>query len=562
MRYDADLLPVLLESDLFKSGWNGALSPYPDISPTQQAMCSLRRSFFKKFQDEISGEANTRALALFEKINEECKGWKWDPDILTTAETVALGEAKDYINCFFYDDSRLGFSPRLDHNSIARGFGVGNGSNIGVKTTDFFSKVGTSTLATTSLDLYKFYVQAIDHHHTWSDLESIRLANRGVEIVQASRLSFVPKTAEISRTICTEPILNMLFQKGIASVLEEGLRQISGIDLGTQPDKNRELCRLGSVTGGFGTIDLSSASDSMSIGLVREFFPRQVNYWLGLARTPATVLPDGRRMELHMVSSMGNAFTFPLQTLFFCSLIYAAYKTLGIPFRKSNKRSLGNFAVFGDDIIVTNKAYGFVCRLLSICGFKVNIDKSFNQGPFRESCGRDYFHGLDVRGVYIQSLKTSSDVYSAINRLNIWSIKHNVPLPLTISSLLKRVRFLPVPFDEDETAGVKVPEHLLRRKTRCIHTGGIKYRCMVPVNPTIKLDDISMRRKLKGYFRNDSALLLSAVAGTLRGGVLVPRQHDKPRFRIQVKYSSSWNYMPPTTRYSSGSETYGSMSSR
>lgn len=548
MRYDADVLPVLLESDLANAGWNGSSSIHPDITSRQFAMLSLRKSFLKKFQDDIKPEADSNALALFEKTNAGCKTWTLDSSSITEIEAIALGEAKDFIHSFFYDDSRFGYHPRLDAHTISKGFGVGNGSNIGVKTTDLFSKIGTSTLATTSLDLYKYYVQAICFHPTWSDLESIRLATRGVEIVPTSRLSFVPKTAEISRTICTEPVLNMLFQKGIASVLEEGLRQVVGIDLTSQPAKNQELCRLGSLSGRFGTIDLSSASDSMSLSVVREFFPRQVVYWLELTRTPAAVLPDGRILELHMVSSMGNAFTFPLQTLFFSSLVYGAYRASGISFRRPSRHSLGNFAVFGDDIIVLNKVYDLVVRLLSICGFSVNVDKSFNSGLFRESCGRDYYSGYDVRGVYVKTLRTSSDVYSAINRLNLWSLKHGVPLPLTVQSLLKRVRFLPIPFDEDDTAGVKVPCNMLRRKRYCRDTGGIQYRKLAPISLKIKLDEDSLRRNLRGWFRNDPALLTAAVAGTLRKGVLVPRQHDRPKYRLQVKYSSCWDYIPPTAR--------------
>jgi len=346
----------------------------------------------------------------------------------------------------------------------------------------------------------------------------------------------------------------MLFQQGIASVLEEGLRQVVGIDLTDQPDKNRELCRLGSLSGEFGTIDLSSPSDSMSLSLVRKFFPRQVCYWLELTRTPKAVLPDGSLLDLHMVSSMGNAFTFPLQTLFFSSLVYGAYKAFGIKFRRPSKHTLGNFAVFGDDIIVKKGVYSFLCTLLSICGFKVNVDKSFNEGLFRESCGRDYYCGYDVRGVYIDSLKTSGDVYSAINKLAFWSATHGIPLPSTISYLRERpgFRFLPVPFHEDDMAGVKVPYATLRRKRFCPDTGATFYRCFVPISPSIRLDEGSLSKKLKGYFRNDSALLISAVAGTLRGGVLVPRQHDQPKFRLKTRKSSCWDSLP-SKRHASAS---------
>jgi hypothetical protein len=337
----------------------------------------------------------------------------------------------------------------------------------------------------------------------------------------------------------------MLFQKGISSILEDRLREICGIDLSTQPDKNRELARLGSASDKFGTIDLSSASDSMSNGLVREFFPRHVVKWLELTRSPVTILPDGTVVELHMVSSMGNAFTFPLQTIFFTALVYGVYRVLDIPFNRPFRRSLGNFAVFGDDIIVEKRAYDLLTKMLSLCGFSVNMDKSFNQGDFRESCGRDYINGYDVRGIYIKSLKGVEDCYSAINRLNVWSAKHVVPLPNVISHLLKGNRFLPVPFDEMDTAGLKVhSSHLGSKKRVNRYTGGLVYRYLDFTDSSYPVSDVEARPpKIRGWINNPAAVLLAALAGTLRRGKVVTRSSRRST-RIRTRSSSRWNYIP------------------
>jgi hypothetical protein len=550
MRDYASVLPVLLEADLFSAGWCGSLSPYPGISSEQFAMGALRRSLLKKFISRNTEEAaNSSALELFLKINSECATWFMDSSSTTEIEAIALGEAKDFIYRFFYPDNENEFTPILSLLTISEGFGFGNGANIGVKTTDFLSKVGTSSLASTSSVLYDYFAQAISNDPIWSDLESIRLEHRGVDIVQGSRMSFVPKTTEISRTICTEPLLNMLFQQGIKTVLERRLRQVSGIDLTNQQSKNRALARLGSLYGGYGTIDLSSASDSMSLGLVREFFPSNVVRWLELTRSPVTTLPSGSVEKLHMVSSMGNAFTFPLQTVFFLCIVYGVYRAYDIPFMRPSRRSLGNFAVNGDDIIVEDQAYDLVCKLLVKCGFSVNVDKSFNTGLFRESCGRDYFHGRNVRGVYFKRLDTLCDRYSAINRLNVWSAEHGIPLPHTVGFLLKGTRFLPIPFDEDDSAGIKIPYRALRRVDRCRHTNGIKYRYYEPIIPAILVDDVTLQKKLRGWFNNQPAILLSALAGTLRSGEVVPRQHDRPQIRLRTRYSSSWDYIPFVHRY-------------
>ena len=313
------------------------------------------------------------------------------------------------------------------------------------------------------------------------------------------------------------------------------------------------LAQLGSLTGQFGTIDLSSASDSMSLSLVKEFFPRQVVYWLELTRSPIAILQDGSEVELHMVSSMGNAFTFPLQTLFFLSLVYGAYRVHNLPWTRpygnpvkdpSRCMSLGNYAVFGDDIIVDSKAYNLVTRLLNLCGFSVNVDKSFNEGLFRESCGRDYYDGHDVRGVYIKTLSDDCDRYSVINRLNYWSAKHCIPLPNVISYLLKGLRLMPVPFDEMETSGVRVAEQHLRKKTIHKHNNSTMYRYMHIEEHSISVSDVESRPpKLRGWINNPSAILLAALAGTLRAGKVVPRS-SRRLTRIRKAYSPRWDYIP------------------
>ena len=546
MRDFAVELPFCLDHDLRMAGWNGAISPYPDMNVRQKAMQSLRASLMKKFTDGPSASAESNALSLFLKINEQCKAFTLGTTSLTVSEAIAIGEAKDFIyRLFFPSNQESGNLRRLTLAEISSRFSVGNGANIGSYSTDFLSKIGTSRMTATNHRLHKLYVQAISCDPLWSSVESTRSKFREADIVQGSRLSFVPKTTEISRTICTEPILNMLFQKGIASVLEDLLAEVCGIDLRKQPDKNRMLAQLGSKEGKFGTIDLSSASDSMSIGLVREFFPKHVFDMLEMTRCPYTVLPDGTNVELHMISSMGNAFTFPLQTIFFTSLVYGAYRALSIHFDRPYRQSLGSFAVFGDDIICVKEAYGLLTRLLSICGFGVNVDKSFNQGPFRESCGRDYFNGHNVRGVYIKTLRTISDKYSAINRLNRWSSIWGIPLPTVIHSLLRGVRFLPVPLDEMDDCGIKVPERFIKKRLVNRKTGGLYYRYLHRQANSYDVTDVEFKPpKLRGWVNNPSAVLLAALAGTLRNGKAVTRSIENSRAVFRIRSSSRWDWIP------------------
>jgi hypothetical protein len=280
----------------------------------------------------------------------------------------------------------------------------------------------------------------------------------------------------------------------------------------------------------------------MSLALVREFFPPTVVKWLERARTPFTILPDGREVELHMVSSMGNAFTFPLQTLFFTSLVYGVYRARSIKIERPGAHSLGNFAVFGDDIIVAREAYGHVCKLLMMCGFKVNVDKSFNDGLFRESCGRDYFNGHNVRGVYIQSLKTVYDRYSAINRLNVWSAEHDVPLLATVGLLARGLRNIQVPFHESDDAGFKVPRLCLVKPRIDPFTRAVCYRAFTIRIRSFSVTDIETRPpRLPHWLNNPTALLMAALAGTLRRGRITPRV-DVCDYRLKSKSSPHWDY--------------------
>lgn len=554
MRIHAGTLASLLQADLDTAGWHGSLRSYPGESKKQFAMTCLAKSLVKKYlmgRSETTEEADGAALTLFMKINEDCRNFNYTEASCPDWERIALGEARAFLYNFFYPRTEdttveswgLHEAPILTYAEIAQGFNVGPGASLGAKESDFYSKLSLSPMSASSSALHALYVQAIRSNQTWSGMESSRAQRLGYSIVKSSRLSFVPKYANISRTICTEPLLNMMFQKGIAGILERRMRRVLQIDLSTQPDINARLARVGSLTGEFGTIDLSSASDSMSLSLVRKFFPADVVKWLERTRCESTILPDGREIELHMISSMGNAFTFPLQTIFFSALVYGAYRALELPFIRSRGHTLGNFAVFGDDIIVKREAYDLVIRMLSLCGFSVNVDKSFNTGLFRESCGHDYYDGYNVRGVYIKQLCDANDCYSAINRLNRWSARHGVSLCHTVGYLSHKCRFLPVPYDEDDISGIKVPEALLTRRILNRNTQATAYRASVLVPRKVRVDPLKGVSKLPRWYENPDGLLLALLAGSIRDGFVGLRSNDRKAV-TRKRYSSRWDYIP------------------
>jgi hypothetical protein len=254
---------------------------------------------------------------------------------------------------------------------------------------------------------------------------------------------------------------------------------------------------------------------------------------------------------LFMVSTMGNGFTFPLQTMIFGCVVEACAEALEIELQRPRGGTLGQFGVNGDDIICPKGLYDVVCRLLTILGFEVNKTKSFHEGPFRESCGGDFFKGSPVRGVYLKTLADQGSRYSAINLLNRWSARHNIPLRRTVRRLLRTVEYLPVPAYEDTSAGVHVPYFMVNKLKRDRSTMSILYRRYenVPVRLTIREAEIVVPRKEKRRIYNPEGLLAAFLHGSVRGtrgsnptGLgSISIRHDSLRFRKRRAIAPNWD---------------------
>lgn len=207
------------------------------------------------------------------------------------------------------------------------------------------------------------------------------------KVVRASKVITVPKDARGDRTIAKEPLWNMFFQLGIGRCIQHRLSKC-GINLRDQR-VNQELARIGSIDGSLATLDLSAASDSVSVELVRFLLPDDWFEAIYLTRTHYASI-DGDEKLLQKISSMGNGYTFALESLIFWALCTAA---VGVTRRQA-------VSVYGDDLIVPVDSAPAVIALLGCCGFSVNEEKSFVHGPFRESCGKHYFAGSDVTPIF------------------------------------------------------------------------------------------------------------------------------------------------------------------
>lgn len=536
-----DITPYLGEDVMnrLKSGHD--VQPWVGISPQEFACIALTKSFYKKFVDHVSPTADACALEKFLAVNARCSSWV--DQCNTSWDQILMGELRRSLHHFWFLDGDKSCDQLIEDDShIWDGLRCGPGASLNAISYDFYSKLFSGPLSVTHESIHRSYRNYIARDPKWSAAEEFRADSYGSAlVVEGNRLSFVPKQRDISRIICIEPTLNMSGQLGIGEVLSRRLRQVFGIDLSKQPDRNRELARIGSRHGSFCTIDLSSASDSMSLRMLRAVLPPEFLWWLEQFRSPTTQLPDGSRVELGMVSTMGNGFTFPLQTILFSCIVSAAARARGFRLWWPRGDDVGAVGVFGDDIILPTHVHYFtsqngekfcetygmdlvrdVLRLLELLGFSINAEKTFFEGPFRESCGGDFFHGKYVRGVYIKTLKHMESRYVAINRLNHWSAMTGVVLNRTVTFLLRTVRVQPVPLWENDDAGIRMPLSMIKRRRVHKLLQSIIYRRSQMRTRYLKIGDGFILGR-KGLVYNPCGLLISLLNGTIRDGRIAIR---------------------------------------
>lgn len=236
------------------------------------------------------------------------------------------------------------------------------------------------------------------------------------DIVEHNRFLTVPKTAFTDRCIAAEPTGNTFLQQGVGRYIRGRLKRF-GVDLDDQ-SWNQELARKAYLHG-FSTIDLEGASDSVSFQLVKLLLPERWFDYLSDLRSPMSRMNTRkgfRKVLLQKFSSMGNAFTFELETLIFWSVASALSEMLGY-----DRTHVG---VYGDDIVVKRSIAPAVIEVLSFLGFKVNSRKTYLDGNFFESCGANYFMGIDVTGFSQEDLVGSRpELFSYYNRHIRWSMR-------------------------------------------------------------------------------------------------------------------------------------------
>jgi hypothetical protein len=241
---------------------------------------------------------------------------------------------------------------------------------------------------------------------TYSD-DGIHFHEPGSEL--PSRVVSVPKTQKAPRIIAIEPSSVQYVQQGILEVLMQKIHS-SFLDgfIGTQSQEpNQLLAQEGSATQSLATLDLSEASDRVSAKLVHSLMRnhRLSDKAVFACRSERASVPGFGVIPLSKFASMGSALCFPYEAMVFLTIIFLAIeKEQGHRFTKKSEilQFLGRVRVYGDDLVVPVDFVQSVVDWLEHFGARVGRSKSFWNGSFRESCGKEYYEGHDVSIVKVR----------------------------------------------------------------------------------------------------------------------------------------------------------------
>lgn len=287
-------------------------------------------------------------------------------------------------------------------------------------------KLGMKTFATRASSKY------LDSLYRFYGFRSPR-----IKAVHSNRVELVPKNWKTDRTIACEPEGNLPLQLAFDTYAKRRLRRF-GIDLRDQ-SANRKRAKHASIHDDFVTVDFQAASDTISYNTVSLVFPDEWFSYLRDVRSPGYrgVFGDGVYAKF---SSMGNGSTFCIETLLFAAACHA------VGSRK--------FLVYGDDVIIEKEFYEAYISLTRFLGFTINVDKSFHEGPFRESCGGDYFNGIDVTPTYVRNIdkRKASQCHLVNSLLSVATFDGK--LAKFLLGLTKESKLPLVPYNDSTLSGV------------------------------------------------------------------------------------------------------------
>lgn len=298
-----------------------------------------------------------------------------------------------------------------------------------------------------------------------------------------AKVEFVPKGINKKRVISEESTYNQYCQSVYSAAMARWFdnNPSMNIHLDNQ-DYSRQLCLHGSRYMNYATIDLSSASDTVTYRLVKELIRGTWLQPMLLARTPYAVLPDGSEIALEKFAPMGSVLCFPMECLVFSACCRLACDRTGCT---------PNYLVYGDDMIIPEAAVSALLSILAELHFIVNEDKSY--GPyscFLEACGMEAYLGFDVspcrlpRRWDITKLRAGHSPELLEGSISLCNRLYDYGLyKARRATIGETLRVFPnVPFSVDPERGFYHPDpgnaHLQRRYNRNLQKCEVK--CVLP----------------------------------------------------------------------------------
>jgi hypothetical protein len=268
------------------------------------------------------------------------------------------------------------------------------------------------------------------NHHFDDELrQELDIVEPGSEM--PVRVITVPKTLKTPRVIAVEPAAMQFAQQSVLALIRSAIREDDFLSRAIGLDDqipNQEMARRGSLFGDLATLDLSEASDRVSnqhVRVMMEDFPH-LHEAVQSSRSRKADVPGHGVLRLAKFASMGSALCFPVEAMVFLTVAcLGIQRELSTSLTRTDLLGLrGKVRVFGDDIIVPTDYVLSVVHELGVFGHKVNVDKSFWTGRFRESCGKEYYDGHDVSIVKVRAVlptqrQDAAGVNSAVKLRNL-----------------------------------------------------------------------------------------------------------------------------------------------
>jgi hypothetical protein len=381
----------------------------PDANAT--AVWAVRQFclFYKKVKLDCSLERTERAMAKFVATDDGLPRLRdIDRVKLTQLSRIFARLYGTILSTVNQDILEHNLKPKHGSGAVAEG----------LKASNKYVKMPWYEVVEPLFPMDAYFAPSMEYDDVLSENE-VRL--RGSE--SPAVLVAVPKTQKSPRLIAKEPCCLQYLQQALwgrlRELLENGAfpgylnRRASHNVQFTLQSRNQNLALEGSKNGTHATIDLSEASDRLPACLVSHLvrpFPilREALFRTRSGKV-AIKFPHSKSemtKSLRKFATSGSALCFPIETMVFYAIGVSSLVSCGVPFAKAKELVLS----YGDDIVCPTIYASTVMDNLEAFGLKVNRDKSFVTGRFRESCGTDAFDGVNVTPVYVREHVTDHGI--------------------------------------------------------------------------------------------------------------------------------------------------------